>query len=253
MIKEAIESILTLAPSAKEGRLPDLDAGHLRRYRDANGNISEFHVQPPRAHVAHTIRDFVQAVVTFRGDQWLPDVFIGEKAVVCNIDTHNRLDRITLPLVFSEAMATLDMLREEDNHDQSQTDFVRLLDTVLSGVFDEKIYTICKSVTVETNGAVRSQIAQGKRSMGQDIDREVGKAIDIPTSILARLPVYRNLDLRSYQRSPECRLIVTPEIQFTLFITDDERQRIIDETLEFLYGALAGAGISKDRLFIGTP
>lgn len=255
MIEQAIEKILTLAPGAKEGRVPELDSRHTRFYREHGGALLNFQVQPPRRHVAANIRDFAQAIETFKGDGGgsTPDVFIGVDAVRCNLDTNDRLDTITLPLIHSEAFVALDTLRDEDNHDQSQRDFCRLLDTTLSGVLNEKVHTVCKSVTVDTRGTVRSAIAQGKRSMGQDIDKEVGQAIEIPEQVEARLPVYSNLDLRNYLTTAKCRLIVTPEIQFTLFMTSEERQRIIDETLEYLHGSLAKAGLPKDRLFIGTP
>lgn len=250
MIEQAIEKILTLAPGAKEGRVPELDSRHKRIYREHDGRLGEFNVQPPRRHVAANIRDFAQAIETFKGDD-MPDVFIGVDAVRCNLDTNDRLDTITLPLQFSEAMKALDTLRAQQ--DIQQFPFVRTLQTTLAGCVSTEIVEMCKTVKVDTRGVVKSNIAQGKRSMGQDIDAEVEGAVNIPEQVTLELPVYSNLDLRNYRTTPKCRLIVTPTIQFTLFTTSEERQRIIDETLEYLYGCLAAEGLPKDRLFIGTP
>lgn len=253
MIKEAIESILTLAPAAKEGRVKELDNRHTRFYRQYDGTLREFECQPPRSHVAANVRDFVQAVQQFKGGDGDPraDVFIGEKSVVCNLDTVDRLDTVTLPLVFSEAMRALDTLRA--NQDISQNAFIRTLETTLAGCVGDDVLTKVKTVKVTNRGEVKSHVSQGKRSMGQDIDSEVEGSVEIPETIIVDLPVYSNLDLRKYRVQAQCRLIVTPEIKFTLFITSEERQRVIDETLEYLHGTLVKAGCDSDRTFIGTP
>lgn len=256
--KETIEAIVNLSGGRAEGIINPLTSDRKIHYRTLDGEIREFDINPePRAHRVATLVDLVRAQKTFAIDGKESDIFIGESVLACLLDSGDRRDGVCMDLRNSEPYTTLlalaDDTDEDIGHDVPQGEFVRLLQTRLAGCVDPDIVAACKMLKVEASGAVTSGIGQGQRSMGKDVDERVTGRDKLPETIHVNFPIYANAELSPFKVQVTASLIVTPQMNFTLFVSEHEFARVIHSTLEWIRDWLTAAGASKDRVFIGTP
>lgn len=245
-----IDKIVSLSGNSKEGIVDGLGNARKAVYRKVDGSLYEAVKEPPlRRHELREISDVALAWETLVDDKHTGDVFVGDDEILLLLDSDDRRESVVMPLLQSSQYRMLEQM--QTSQDWPQDKFVRVLETVLAGCVEQEFVDKCRVVKVRAGGNVMSGATKGGRSMGKDIDEQVEGAEHFPDAVTIRFPLFSNASAQGFTVDIPARFVITPEIKFTLYITDEQFQKATDATLQYLRNQLVSGGIPLERVFLG--
>lgn len=250
MLKEALELLNQNNHKSLEARLVKIPGDGRKAYIDQAGKITHFDVTPDvRGHTVDSVEDLIAAASRWNTK---PVIWISGESVILIADDDDRRDRVTLPLHKSHQFATLVKLTQSPKLAQDQ--ILRLLRIDLPGAAGAaELVAAVRKIKWRTGASGESTITHGSESLGKSIEAEVTGAGNIPDSLTATCPVYRNPGEREYTVTVLLDLeIIAHEQKFRLCPLPDELERVTEAALAGIRDRIEGE-LNDAAIFYGTP
>lgn len=191
MLKELFEAISRQAIDASQPRFFKADGEPAHVYWSAFGDKPERVEALPasRAHKANSLPALVACVKDhITAGEWAT-VWYARSGVVALMEDSTRRDRVTMPLALSPQVKTM-LALEQSQKELTQKDLLRLLRISLKGCVELSLIETLRSVKFTANSDGRSEISQGKSSIGKRLETELTGVKAIPEYVTVSLPVF---------------------------------------------------------------
>lgn len=191
MLKELFESIVTQAHKSTEKEkpriVPELSSEDRRRVAFVYQDEIQFHDVPAEArdHTATSSADFRDLVLELIEVEPAL-IFIGSESVVAILNSTDRRDRVTLPLVFSDQFEALGRLPKSF----TQRDAIAFLRRQMDGTGLEDYADSFRAVVFERQQQSAGKSQRDAESMGKSIESRVTGTQDIPDKIEGTVKVF---------------------------------------------------------------
>lgn len=236
MLKELYERIAEHVAAAQKPHVFDVPGVTskrlLSRYPDTE--LVEIPLEPEdRRHRVLRVED----LGTWADEHSVTWVGRAGVVVVMN-DKGLRGDRISLDLHPSSQIEALTSLPAQGLPHRPFVQFIRLflrkeLDVAFAG-----LYTMLCTAKVKHTRQTHSQVSQGQDAFGEDISAEAMGLSDAPETIILRLPMWRELDIKI---DLTCELVINAAEQtFAIVPQGDALDRAWESALEILTEQVKG-------------
>jgi hypothetical protein len=230
MLREALQFLTNQALEAEKPHAIDVPDARVRRFAKG-GNLLEIPIRPtPRDHKVYTLADFVFAANNYGASGV---VWVGERNITLIVDDADRLDKITLPMVFSDVWAILNNLPDF----MTQRDFVRLLRHDLRGCIPDTLLPAVSKIEVATSSGQRNEVNPGRERGSREFAAELVAAGEIPEVVTVMVSPYMTPGL-VLPCPIKCGLDYTmppAAVQFSFRPLPDETKAAIQYTLADVY------------------
>lgn len=268
MLKEMLEYLTN--QSLKGAKAERLDTGNPRLLaHNIGGTVHTIVIEPPvRGSAVGSINDFVQACERYAitskdedeaglgGSVWLDAVGDGA-AIVLVIDDDDTLDRVTLPLEFTQRFVSLKNL---GSGFINQAQIVRRLAHDMQGVFPDTFVNALKRIQATQSGSSAGEVSLGRERGTREFQAELVNASELPEYPLGVVQVFYGVEpeICPPQRV-QCSLALqlppkVAETMFQLTPLPNELDNAVLQSLQAIAGELR-ASLKEYGLpvFIGTP
>jgi len=249
-IKDALQHLASQAEQAAKPQRIDTQDPRVERWA-IGGEVHEFALHNPRLHAVERVASIIMAANQYASGTGT--IYHNDRAVVLVVNDSGDqadLDQVELLLVHSGPFMLLRQLGCGDPRAWGHRDFIRLLQNEMAGVFPPTLLDAVRQLRVTAQGAKESEVSAGRERGTSEFRRELAQADQLPTEVLATLPVYEVADLASVQQV-QCSLeLDLDRLQFVLRPLELSLVAARDAAQDQLHSDLEAAGCP---LYYGSP
>mgnify|MGYP001560667198 CR=1 FL=1 len=252
MLAELLNGIVELGRESGGLKIVPEPNSHRYYLHDVSAGTHELAETPPTAR-AHRASDFETIVALARKNKDGAVVWYSRGGIVLLVDDETRRDRVTLSFELSPQIAALQLL-EKQQRAMTQSDLRNLLRRVFKNCLSQSgnIIELISNLkfTVATDG--RSEVSQGKSSIGKALEAQLTGQSVIPEYITLSVPVF----VAAYivPQSVQCVLDLEPTNQtFQLIPVAGELEKAITAAERAVGESLISELDREVPVYFGTP
>lgn len=191
MLKEFVQAISEMAVKAKSPAMVADPFNPRKAYLVIDGVAFEKEVTPPLLNARVDTLESLEAAFTKFADDDSATVWCSKKGVEVVIDSNDRIERLCLPLSFSDQMiASMKLPRSF-----SQRDLVLFLKRDMAGAIDPAVITPFRQLDFTRSDRTSGIARHGDESLGRSVQAAVSQANEIPEFLTINVRVFSNPDI----------------------------------------------------------